>query len=429
MSILNFEDGKESKKYSNKTSQHKRFKAILGIGAVALSIGLGSTLASNISLNSGVPVEFGQGVATTMACDNSVFITPNSEYINDANYPGFKFTSFTVSGIGNECIGKVFTIKAYKNGQSDPLNLYMVNAGDSFNQVQVFRSQVGYVFVGAGAFAAGLSSSTEDSFTITFATSDVSGVVQVTTIPLASAQDVDRMTIESRDSSNVASASESFVRVQDTSEPGTLTSSEDVAGSTSVVNDGTGYVNVLVKNGDGENLSTSGALVATATNGAVIAWNTAPTSFSSAVRLDVSGVLYVKQGSANANDLTSTTITILFNGMNLATKTITFAGGDSGPDEPETRNIIWDDACPYGSCSVPSFGGQQTYVLGGDGPPITDFPSDPEAYGWIFDGWAGNFASNGDLTMTATWTEDNSGGGGGFEDYCSMNPDDPVCTP
>jgi hypothetical protein len=292
----------------------------------------------------------------------------------------------------------------------------MVNAGDSYNQVQVFRSEAGYVFIGAGAFAAGISSSTEDSFTITFATSDESGVVQVTTIPLASAQDVDRMTIESRDSSNVASASESFVRVQDTSDAGTLTSSEDVAGSTSVVNDGTGYVNVLVKNGDGENLSTSGALVATATNGAVIAWNTAPTS-SSAVRFDVSGVLYVKQGSANANDLTSTTITISFNGINLATKTITFAGGDSdpGPDEPETRNIIWDDACPYGSCSVSSFGGQQTYVYLGDSPTITDFPSDPEAYGWTFSGWAGNFASNGDLTMTATWTEDNNGGG-----YCSV---------
>lgn len=419
MFILNFEDGKKSKNYSNKTSQHKRFKAILGIGAVALSIGLGSTLASNISLNSGVPVEFGQGVATTMACDNSVFITPNSEFINDANYPGFKFTSFTVSGIGNECIGKVFTIKAYKNGQSDPLNLYIVNAGNSYNQVQVFRSQVGYVFVGAGAFAAGLSSSTEDSFTITFATSDVSGVFQVTTIPLASAQDVDRMTIESRDSSNVASASESFVRVQDTSDAENLTSSEDVDGSTSVVNDGTGYVNVLVKNSDGENLSTSGALVATATNGAVIAWNTSPTWSSFVVRFDVSGVLYVKQGSANANDLTSTTITISFNGINLATKTITFAGGDSdpGPDEPETRNIIWDDACPSGSCSVSSSGGQQTYVYGVGTPTITDLPSHPETYGWTFEGWASNFASNGDLTMTGTWSQNDNGGGGG---YCSV---------
>jgi hypothetical protein len=426
MSILNFEDDKKSKNYSNKSSQHKRFKAILGIGAVALSISLGSTLAANINLNSGTPVEFGQGVATTMACDNSVFITPNSEFVNDANYPGFKFTSFTVSGIGNECIGKVFTIKAYKNGQSDPLNLYMVNAGDSFNQVQVFRSQVGYVFVGAGAFAAGLSSSTEDSFTITFATSDVSGVVQVTTIPLASAEDVDRMTIESRDSSNVASASESFVRVQDTSDAGNLTSSEDVDGSTSVVNDGTGYVNVLVKNGDGDNLSTSGALVATATNGAVIAWNTVPTWSSFAVRFEVSGVLYVKQGSANANDLTSTTITVSFNGINLATKTITFAGGDSdpGPDEPETRSIFWDDACPGGPCSVPSFGGQQTYVLGGDGPPITDFPSDPQTYGWTFEGWVSNFASDGYLTMTGTWSENDNGGGGVWCDEW-----DPFCSP
>ena len=423
MSILNFEDGKKSKNYSNKTSQQKRFKAILGIGAVALSIGLGSTLAANINLNSGTPVEFGQGVVTTTACDSSVFVTPFSTFVNDANFPGFFFSSFTVSDIQSECDGKVFIIKAYKNGQSNPLDLYSINAGDPFNEVKVLRSEGSYSPIGDGSFEAGISSSGDDSFTVTFATS----VDQVTTTSVALAQDVDRMTIETMDLSDVASASESFVRVQDTSDAGTLTSSEDVAGSTSVVNDGTGYVNVLVKNEFGETLETPGVLTATATDGAVIAWNSSPTSSSADFLLGVSGVLYVKQGSANSNQSITTTITVTFNGTTLATKTITFAGGDSGPDEPETRNIIWDDACPYGSCSVRSFGGQQTYVYGGGSPTITDLPSDPEAYGWIFEGWASNFASNGDLTMTATWTEDNSGGGGGGGGFCEEW--DPFCSP
>ena len=424
MSILNFEDGKKSKNYSNKTSQQKRFKAILGIGAVALSIGLGSTLAANINLNSGTPVEFGQGVVTTTACDSSVFVTPFSTFVNDANFPGFFFSSFTVSDIQSECDGKVFIIKAYKNGQSNPLDLYSINAGNPFNEVKVLRSEGSYSPIGDGSFEAGISSSGDDSFTVTFATS----VDQVTTTSVALAQDVDRMTIETMDLSDVASASESFVRVQDTSDAGTLTSSEDVAGSTSVVNDGTGYVNVLVKNEFGETLETPGVLTATATDGAVIAWNSSPTSSSADFLLGVSGVLYVKQGSANSNQSITTTITVSFNGTTLATKTITFAGGDSdpGPDEPEIRNVYWVDACPGGPCALPSSGGQQTYVVGGSSPTIYEFPTDPEAYGWEFAGWGGQFSDNGDLTLTATWDEV-TGGGGGFGDFCSMNPDDPSC--
>jgi hypothetical protein len=214
--------------------------------------------------------------------------------------------------------------------------------------------------------------------------------------------------------------------VQDTSEAGTLTSSNDVDGSTSVVNDGTGYINVLVKNGFGETIAIPGVLTATATNGAAIGWNSSPPDASASVLVGVSGVLYVKQGSANANASVTTTITVSFNGLTLATKTIAFAGDDSGGGGggPETRNVYWDDNCP--AACLPSSGGQQIYILGGDGPTITDFPSSPSADGWIFDGWIPDFAANGDLTNIASWIEDNSGGGGGG-DYCMMNPDDPSC--
>jgi len=422
MSILNFDDGKNSKKHPNKTSQQKRFKAILGVGAIVLSVSLGSTLAANINLNSGTPVEFGQGVVTTTACDNSIFITPNSEFVNSADNPGFAFTSFTVSDISDACDGKIFTIKAYKNGQSDPLNLYNVNAGDSFNAVQVLRYDDVYSSVGEGSFPEGITSSAVDTFTVTFATS----VQGFTTVPVALAENVDRMTIESRDLLSIPSPSESFVRVQDTAEAGTLTSSDDVDGSTSVVNDGTGYVNVLVKNGFGETLAIPGALTATATNGAAIGWNSSPPDASLSVLTGVSGVLYVKQGSTNANASVTTTITVSFNGITLATKTIAFAGQDSGGGgggDPEIRNITWVDNCPV-ACS-PSSGGQQIYVLGG--PGITDIPTPPQAYGWTFGGWSSDFDGNNDLTMTGTWTEDDPGGGGGGGDFCMMNPEEPSC--
>jgi hypothetical protein len=52
----------------------------------------------------------------------------------------------------------------------------------------------------------------------------------------------------------------------------------DVAGSTTVVNGGTGYVNVLARDAMHQTLATSGVLQATATGGAVVAWDGAPTT-------------------------------------------------------------------------------------------------------------------------------------------------------
>jgi hypothetical protein len=74
MSILNF-DGTSGRKSG------KPFKVILGIGALAAVVAVASTLAANININSG-PVEFGQGVAQTTACDDSITVTPRSQFIN-----------------------------------------------------------------------------------------------------------------------------------------------------------------------------------------------------------------------------------------------------------------------------------------------------------------------------------------------------------
>ena len=126
---------------------------------------------------------------------------------------------------------------------------------------------------------------------------------------------------------NVLSVADSFVRVQDSSTAGTLASSADVAGSTTVVNDGTGYVNALTKDAYGATLSTSGVLQASASNGAIVAWDSSPSvEVSSAAKTGVGGVLHVKQGTLNANKPVNTTITVSFNGAVLSTKNITFTG-------------------------------------------------------------------------------------------------------
>jgi len=126
---------------------------------------------------------------------------------------------------------------------------------------------------------------------------------------------------------NILSVADSYVRVQDTSTQGTLTSSVDVAGSTTVTNGSTGYINIRAMDAYAAQLSTSGVIQASATGGAVVAFDAAPsTQVNSAAKTGTAGVLYVVQGTANENSPVTTTVTITFNGATLATKTITFTG-------------------------------------------------------------------------------------------------------
>ena len=64
--------------------RNARSRAFIGIGVIAAAVGLSSTLAANISINSG-PVEFGQGVAQTVACsgDESIIVTPATSFSNE----------------------------------------------------------------------------------------------------------------------------------------------------------------------------------------------------------------------------------------------------------------------------------------------------------------------------------------------------------
>ncbi len=110
MSLLNF-GGSEPRNSGSK----KPLKFILGIGALVGVIALGSTLAASINLNSGSPVEFGQGVAQTTACsgDNSIIVTPTSKFINAEEAGAYYYNSVRLSDIPAECQGVDFKIVAY----------------------------------------------------------------------------------------------------------------------------------------------------------------------------------------------------------------------------------------------------------------------------------------------------------------------------
>ena len=128
MEILKF-DGVPQKRTRQKKSSTKGLVAAAGFAAIAV---LGSTLAANISLNSG-SLEFGQGVAVTSACDeNGITATPKAVFANSSGAGQFNFASISFTGIADLCTGKLFTVNAYGDSSATPLNIATVGA-NSYN--------------------------------------------------------------------------------------------------------------------------------------------------------------------------------------------------------------------------------------------------------------------------------------------------------
>ncbi len=104
-------------------------KSLAGLATVAAIAVLGSTLAANISLNSGAAIEFGQGVSVTSACDeDGITVTPSVRFVNAANAGTFYLSTIALTGInapatGTTCKNKIFTLSAYDNASASPLQL------------------------------------------------------------------------------------------------------------------------------------------------------------------------------------------------------------------------------------------------------------------------------------------------------------------
>jgi hypothetical protein len=142
---------------------------------------LQTTLASNISLGSASPVEFGQGTLQTTACsgDTQLMLTPTSAFTNVAGAGSYKFSSVTVSGIPDSCWGNDFTINAYDNSSNTPLALF-----DSTLTSAVIYNNGGNFSRGFGSTGMTVASSA-GTFTATL------------TVPVALASTVFRITIQS----------------------------------------------------------------------------------------------------------------------------------------------------------------------------------------------------------------------------------------
>jgi hypothetical protein len=126
VSLLNFESSKP-----NRSGSRKPFKLLIGIGALVGVIALGSTLAASINLNTGKPVEFGQGVAQTTACDNNILVTPFARFVNATGEGSFMFAGISLSILDTTtqgCAGKSFSIEAFGQGGSS-LATYSISVG------------------------------------------------------------------------------------------------------------------------------------------------------------------------------------------------------------------------------------------------------------------------------------------------------------
>ena len=107
MNTLNL--GSDEMPEKKKKSNTRNLKIALGLAAVILVPTIGSTLAGQITVGGDGTVEFGQGVVTTAACDDSITVTPTSVL----SATTFMLSTVTVSTIdATNCDGKYFTIKA-----------------------------------------------------------------------------------------------------------------------------------------------------------------------------------------------------------------------------------------------------------------------------------------------------------------------------
>ena len=124
MEILKFDNAPQKSARKNKSSV-RGLVAVAGFAAVAV---LGSTLAANITLNSGA-IEFGQGVAVATACDSDgITAVPRSVFANAASAGQFNFASVSFTGIADACTGKLFTVNAYGDTSATPLNIATIGA-------------------------------------------------------------------------------------------------------------------------------------------------------------------------------------------------------------------------------------------------------------------------------------------------------------
>ena len=105
----------------NQTRRSSRAKLNLGIFILVLGV-LGSTVAANISLNTGSKREFGQGIFQIKACDQWVGVgLTTGQGAQNTYVANVRLVGLDPRG----CKGTIFRIKFFPSGSTTPMSMYL----------------------------------------------------------------------------------------------------------------------------------------------------------------------------------------------------------------------------------------------------------------------------------------------------------------
>jgi len=217
----------------------------------------------------------------------------------------------------------VLTVDAGATGE----DMYLAVAGsikvDSVSGFDTATETAAYSVGGTYATTA----KTGDTVTI-LAKSLGTGTVSVKPSSTGSAVDVITFTVVASCATNTYSPTYSHVQIRDDDDG--ATGNVDELNKYIVTNGGTGYINLALRDAYNNDLSGTGNLIASATNGAVVSWDGAATVQSSTAYTSSRGAtgteLYVVQGDANEDKPVNTTVTITLDGTVVGTKSFVFQG-------------------------------------------------------------------------------------------------------
>jgi hypothetical protein len=98
----------------NRIANHKSFKSIIAVMAIYTLVLIGDTIGALVSLNDSEPLEYGQGITTTTACDSDGI---NVSAIGRTETPEsnleFLLDGIRLSGVSDKCINRIFKIMIY----------------------------------------------------------------------------------------------------------------------------------------------------------------------------------------------------------------------------------------------------------------------------------------------------------------------------
>jgi hypothetical protein len=208
--------------------------------------------------------------------------------------------------------------------------LTFTNATSSNGYIKVLSGPAAWT--GATGFTVNAAATTVTMGTTGSATLKASavGTVKVTAFNAAdTAVEAYTITVVAACAGDAYSAADSYFRAVASASvtAGLITTNVDDSGSTSIPSAGKAYIAMALNDAYGDNLATQGALVVSATNGALvnIDADSAGTS-STAVKATVASDAYVRVDTPTAGTPVTTTVTVTFNGTVVGTKTITLRG-------------------------------------------------------------------------------------------------------